>query len=164
LIDASFYTPEAAARGTAIHAMTEAFDRRNHRASWAAAIEPYASAYDKFRRECQPRFSDIERMLCHVIERYAGRPDRVVVDLGGEAGILEIKSGSVEIWHGYQTALYQLMQPTGSRFVLYLNANGRYKLQRMTNADDYRIGRLAVRTAWKILENSANAVADNRRD
>jgi hypothetical protein len=159
-ITAQFYTRLAAARGTAVHLATEQIDRRRpptlrFQAPGAGAprlsIEAYVDAYAAFKRDCKPRYEAIERMRSHARERYAGRPDRIVADLFGERGIAEFKTGAEEKWHGYQTALYQLMDPAGSRWVIYLLDDGRYKLRAMRNAEDYAIGLHAVRRAHLLL-------------
>lgn len=155
-IDAQFYTPEAAARGTLVHAACEVLDKQPV-ASLSVArrigfrlspdIRPYVQAYARFLQDCRPEYDAIETTMYHPRLRYGGRTDRIVADLFRSPGILELKTGSVEPWHGYQTALYQLMKPTGARWVVYLGDNGRYRVDTMTNADDYRIGIDAIQQA-----------------
>lgn len=155
LIDARFYTPEAAARGTAVHALCQYADGGGMPIAWSDVpygVEAYAEAYDAFRFDTRIEYAGIEKMNAHPDGSYAGRCDRDVLrSTFGGRGKLEIKTGGEEEWHGYQLALYQLMDPQGERWAVYLQANGRYRLRRKFSADDYRTGRRAVADAWQAM-------------
>jgi len=161
-IDARFYTPDAAYRGSLVHAVCEAIDRQD----WSSPLAqiaasgrscydttPYAEAYERFLWDCRPQYAEIERAGYHAELRYGARPDRIVDEMCGESGVLELKTGDPEPWHALQLALYQLVRPAGSRWVVYLRDTGRYRLERCTQADDYRTAIAAVLDAWKQAEN-----------
>lgn len=148
-IDARFYSAEAAARGTAVHEICENAD--HGRASIIDAdLMGYAEAYQAFVADLKPRYTEIERLVYSAALRAAGRPDRIVDEMLGESGVLELKTGTRQDWHAVQLALYQLMRPAGTRWIVYLQKNGRYKgPYRCTASDDYRRGISAVETAWR---------------
>lgn len=154
IIDTTFLRSAAALeRGTAVHAATQEADILR---SWRAE-EPtspdrfvfsrevsdtvpvgYIKAYLAFLRDHAPRYTHVEAGLLHPTLAYGGRADRICADLCGQGpAILEIKTGSPASWHGVQLAGYQLLFPTGSRWVVYLRDDGRYNLKRCTNAGDY---------------------------
>lgn len=159
-IDDWWYTPEAAARGTAVHTACELVDGGPARRTASAMhtdddIAGYVDAYQMFSFDTQVVYSEIEVMCAHPDGTYAGRPDRIVANLLGEAGVLEIKtSRTPEDWHSIQLAAYQLLRPVGSRWVVYLSTTGRYKLVRCTHADDYRRWRNALALAWMEIDAS----------
>lgn len=145
IIDTTFLNNRAALeRGTFVHQRCEWIDkeRKLARGISVAPIERwfdgYENAYAKFLIDHAPRYTHVEVGLLHPTLRFGGRPDRICADLAGQGpAILEIKTGSPAAWHGIQLAAYQLLFPTGSRWVVYLKPNGRYDLRRCTVADDY---------------------------
>jgi hypothetical protein len=145
IIDAKFLSNhEALRRGTLVHQHCEWVDREVRLARAIASapivkpIDGYINAYAAFVRDHAPRYTHVEEGLLHARHRYGGRPDRICADLCGRGpAILELKTGSPADWHGVQLAAYQLLFPTGSRWVVYLRADGRYTLNRVTGPDDY---------------------------
>lgn len=152
-IDKRFYNPEAADRGRRVHFVTEQTDiyagrhpNKNLLPSCVdiqtSDIEGEALAYEKFCAECRPRFRTIERPFWNRERKIGGRPDRTLrelLDLVG--GVLEVKTGTPQEWHGEQTAGYVSLEPKragGPRWVLYLFPTGRYKLELFKDADDHR--------------------------
>lgn len=165
-IDTRFYSLEAAARGSAVHALCQYLDDGTvpvpHGrivdliAERGDELQGYYEAYESFLFDTRVTYSGVEVLCAHPSGDYGGRPDRLVANLFGEQGVLELKTGDEEDWHAYQLALYQLMRPSGSRWAVYLGKNGRYRGPvRMTNADDYRIGRNAIAQAWAALTSGA---------
>lgn len=178
LIDLRWFTADDAALGTAVHAVCEQIDVvRQHGATVnvfdcieAARVQladqryalprlmlddsraqARADAYARLVRDEQIEYAGIEVMTAHQQLRYGCRMDRVVARLRGAGGVLEIKPPTAADWHGVQLALYQLAQPCGPRWRARLGDNGRAQLDRMTNADDYRIGIDAIRQAHAAL-------------
>jgi hypothetical protein len=134
-IDPTWYTPEAAARGTAVHLLTEQIDRGE--ADLDPALAGYADAYQDFLATVRPSYAASELAVSDMRRGLAGRIDRVCGNLLGGPGLLDIKSGGVSAWHGLQLAGYNLLHPTGARWVLYLGANGRYKLRACEDPSDH---------------------------
>jgi hypothetical protein len=145
IIDTKFLNnQEALRRGTQVHQHCEWVDREVKLAHAIAVapiekpIDGYVNAYAAFLRDHAPRYTHVEQGLLHGALRFGGRPDRICADLCGRGpAILEIKTGSPAPWHGVQLAAYQLLFPTGSRWVVYLRPDGRYHLQRVIGPDDY---------------------------
>lgn len=152
LIDTTFLNnPEALRRGTAVHSICEAVDKARAlgvsmrkiadltvAADAVGPLDTYAAAYAQFIHDHAPRYTHVEVGLLHATLRFGGRPDRICADLAGQGpAVLEIKTGSPAAWHGVQLAAYQMLFPTGARWVVYLKPNGRYDLRRCTQAEDY---------------------------
>jgi hypothetical protein len=161
IIDTTFLNNEQALRrGTAVHKLCEWQDEtrarlgdiRRQAAGGMGIVDSgevlscYARAYTQFLVDHAPRYTHVEVGLLHGTLRFGGRPDRICADLAGQGpAVLELKTGSPAPWHGVQLAAYQLLFPTGARWVCYLKPNGRYDLRRCTNAADYQtfLGALA---------------------
>lgn len=146
IIDTTFLNNQAALeRGTRVHRCCEIIDEDRRSASSTAAMlaltideQHYRYAYERFVYDHAPRYTHVEVGLLHATLRFGGRPDRICADLAGQGpAILEIKTGSKAAWHGVQLAAYQMLFPTGARWVVYLKPNGRYSLERCTDAQDY---------------------------
>ncbi len=146
IIDTTFLNnAEALKRGTLVHQHCEWVDHQRSGFARAIAVAPierpmdgYINSYAAFIRDHAPRYTHVERGLLHATLRFGGRPDRICADLCGQGpAILELKTGSPADWHGVQLAAYQMLYPTGSRWVVYLKPDGRYNLKRVTDAADY---------------------------
>jgi hypothetical protein len=152
IIDTTFLNNrDALKRGTAVHMVCQQMDESvNQCGDWLgedaallglvgdSPLHGYWYAYAQFRRDHAPRYSHVEAGLLHGRLRFGGRADRVCVDLAGKGpAILEIKTGTPADWHGVQLAGYQLLFPTGARWVVYLKPNGQYDLRRCDKAADY---------------------------
>jgi len=145
-IDTTFLKNEAAlARGTAVHKRCEWLDSQPRARALQLAgadiespMAGYERAYARFLRDCRPIYSHVEAGLLHATLRFGGRTDRICVDLGDRGpAVLEIKTGQPAAWHGVQLAGYQMLFPTGSRWVVYLSPRGNYSIKRCDDAADY---------------------------
>lgn len=124
---------EAAARGTAIHAATEALDTSGC-APADEECEPYVRAYAMFLQEHTVTWELTERSLYHPAELYAGTIDRYGL-LDDKRTLLDIKS-TYKLEKALCTAslnLYRKMLETKGYTVerlaiLHLKKNGTYKL------------------------------------
>lgn len=149
------------ARGTAVHALTEAVDRGED-VDWlvTAGLAPYLDAYRCFLSDTQVRWSGIEERVFHPLHRYAGTYDRCGF-IGGsdETAWLDIKTGSPHPAHALQLSAYaeaDPMLPRGyaepHRYCLYLRNDGTYRLVRIRSrhVDDFAVF-LSLLTAarWK---------------
>lgn len=156
LIDARWFTPEAAERGRRVHQFAELLDTRTiddgvafvRDAEIPEEVGGYVEAYRKMLREVRPVYDAIEQAYWHPVERYGGRPDRGCRRIFSGPGTLELKSGGEAEWHGVQLAGYERLRRRGARWVCYLQANGRYKIRQCTIADDHREFLRALRDVW----------------
>lgn len=139
-IDGRWFTEESRWRGTMVHHLTEQLDRCEEMDEIPAALEGYMDAYWRFKEVCRPVYSHVELEVQDSALALGGRLDRIVVSLFGEplSGILDIKTGPPEPWHGQQLAAYNRMLPTGTRWGLYLKKNGKYRLKQYTDPEDDR--------------------------
>jgi hypothetical protein len=140
IVDPKWFTEEARKKGTLVHDLTMQIDQSSIRTSPLlpnSVVPGEVLAYRKFLRELQPRYRLIEVPMLHPVLRFGGKPDRVCSNLLGSPAVLEIKTGSPASWHGVQLAGYQLLEPTGARYVLYLKPNGKYWLEQCKRAEDY---------------------------
>lgn len=138
-----FLTEASRARGTAVHAATLALDLGGAASQILEALDPacqpFFAAYCAFRLGCQLKWYMLEQPAVHRRLRYAGTPDRVGI-LNYTAAILEIKTGEVYPWHGIQTAGQDLLvtrRGKRRRFVVYLRADGTFRLREHTDPGDY---------------------------
>lgn len=136
-IESQWFTPEAAARGSAVHAWTEAFDRGEEQALPAEWLG-YAEAYVRFVAEVRPRFEAIELEVHGDRLDVSGRVDRVCGHLFGGPAVLDIKTGAAADWHGQQLAGYSLMTRKRRRWTLHLRPDGDYRLREHVDPLDYR--------------------------
>jgi len=128
---AKFYSPESAARGTAIH---QACSDRDHGLDVSDFLKGeyggYLTSYIKWFEAVQPIWTSIETP--RYSEKYgtAGTADRVGTFHDGQPLVLDLKSGGRASWHSVQLAFYDLIHDNlpprkRRRIVLYLRANGR---------------------------------------
>lgn len=137
-IAAQWYTPESAERGQVVHGWTAAFDLGHRLPLIPDDLHGYADAYATFVAECRPVYTGVEVEAYRDDVCLAGRIDRVLADLWGAPGLLDIKTGGPAEWHADQLAAYNLLRPTGARWVLYLRPTGRYVLKRLDEVAAYR--------------------------
>jgi hypothetical protein len=131
IIDRSFFTVDAALRGTRVHEACELLDLGVlDESSVDGRISGYLDAYRKFKRESGWEFDLVESPVSDFAHLYAGSPDRLRV--GRPRREVDLKTGAFERWHPLQAAAYIncLEDPfSWSRFGLYLTASGDYKLR-----------------------------------
>lgn len=152
-IDDRWYTEESSARGTAVHALTAAFD--------LGALDPvactsgykgYLLGHVKAMSIVRPEWRHVEEPLVHPFHRFGGRPDRVGT-IYGALGVLEGKSGDPEKSHQVQTALQAILiapelglAPAALvRYALYWKPNGRFKLEEHVRRQDFD-------EAWRVIK------------
>lgn len=158
-IEKRFFNPEAAERGTALHALTEHYDRGESPDvcnEWLG----YMEAYQSFVATVRPDYGEPEWWYALptesvygeslkggvFIERFVeskrlgvrGRVDRVCRDLFGGPAVLDLKFGAKQAWHGVQLAGYNRLCPIGARWSVYLKSNGRYELIQYDDPRDDR--------------------------
>ena len=151
-LDTRWYTPEAAARGSAIHARAEALDRGQDDPGDEIAIAPYITAYRRATGILRPVWAYIEVPFVHPEWRFGGTPDRVGQIAGAQA-VLDLKAGGAEAWHALQTALQAILvapelrlpAETLVRYALYLTTRGTFRLSRHRDATDFDEARRIIR-------------------
>lgn len=152
LINSHNYTEEAAERGTAIHAAVQGlyhggFDPATLPAEWV----PYMDAWLAFLTEGGFTIDGCEERVCDPVMGYAG-----TLDLRGRfanytsgVDLIDIKTGTVPEWVGYQTAAYARLV-TGRpirRWALNLRVTGTYRLEPLTARTDERVFLAALTVA-----------------
>lgn len=144
LIESHNYTPEAAERGTAVHAAVQGFHAGGFDPSALSdECKPYFDAYLAFTAESGFVMCGCEERVCDPVLGYAG-----TLDLRGQfrhlpegVDLIDIKTGTVPEWVGYQTAAYARLV-TGRpirRWALNLRMTGAYRLEPLTARTDERV-------------------------
>jgi hypothetical protein len=142
LIEARWYTEDAAVRGTYVHeAIAMLHENDLDVSSLDPAIAPFVEAYQRFQAESGFQQQAWEQRVCDPALRCAGTVDlvgRFPDALGaGRVDLLDIKTGTVPTWVGYQTAGYaQLGWIQARRWCLQLTADATYKLHPLTGRRD----------------------------
>ena len=136
LIDTSWFTPEMAERGTAVHLACQQLDEGTlNEKVLDDAVRPRLVAYKKFLKELNPRIVAIEQYVEHKELRYCGHLDRIV-EMGGYGGILDIKGPAKAAWHGLQTEAYRrCVDWTPKRWTLHLSDSGYLLIEHMATGD-----------------------------
>ena len=139
-IDSTWFTPEAAERGSCVHRWTEQLDRGEDPQPLPDDWMGYAEAYVAFLHTVKPVWAPdgIERAVCRSDWGLAGRIDRVALDVHGRPGIVDIKTGGKSPWHTHQLSAYNAMLPTGCRWTVHLSREGKYQLVRHDDVTAYR--------------------------
>ena len=153
-IDTTFLRNEdALVRGREVHKYTMALDvlKTLRDVDLSPRVGAPLEAYQAFVRDKRPTWWYIERAFWHRALRYGGRPDRVFRQFAGcdGPGVLEIKTGGESDWHALQLAGYQRLRPAGSRWVLYLGDDGRYRLRMCREATDHSTFLAALKDTWR---------------
>lgn len=129
---------EAAARGTAVHKITELHDLGTlDYGELSDDLIPYLMAWQKFLDDKRPELIAIEKKTHHPIMRYAGELDREMV-LDGTLSIVDLKSSVMMMpATGPQTWAYREAENAHrksksdhvkKRYGLQLKNNGTYEL------------------------------------
>jgi len=139
-IQGAHYTEDSRRRGKAIHLATELYDKNNldyiH-----PSIKGYLESYKLFRSDYAFTPTHIELLMYHPTLGYAGTADRIGM-VNGNLAILEIKTGlSRARWHLLQTAAYYTLALLSgiyvtTRYGLYLQENGKYKIREHKQRED----------------------------
>lgn len=144
--------------GRRVHAATEFDDDGDLDESTVEHdVRPYLDAYRKFRAETGAVVVANERRVYEPIYRYAGQLDRIL-NIGCENWLVDLKTCfTTPISAGPQTAAYLRALNDASvtrRAALRLRADGTYRLDPLTNADDWSVF-LSCLTLQRYLEKHA---------
>jgi hypothetical protein len=138
-IEDRWFSEDAAARGSAVHELTEVFDMDTTLAAVACPddLRGYLDAYASFIKTMRPVYHASEVTVTNALLGLGGRIDRIA-EMFGQHGIIDLKTGQPSPWHGMQLAAYNVLRPTGSRWALYLRGNGTYRLKDYDDPIDHR--------------------------
>lgn len=134
LIDTSFYTEEAATRGTAVHEAVQMVVKGILPApAWDGTdLETYLLAWEKFMADSGFEVESSERLASDEVNHFATHID-LEGKLNGKPVVIDVKSGALQAWHGLQLAANTMLNDRQDRFVLQLSGDGTYRLH-----DEYR--------------------------
>ncbi len=140
-IDDRWFTEQAALRGTAVHAAVDRFHVTGD-VPTDDVCAPFFDAYLAFRQASGFDVQVVEERICDPLLGYAGTLDLRGRFSGFNHGddVIDIKTGNVPTWVGYQTAAYaRCLGGRVRRWALQLRANGSYSLQPLTARNDERV-------------------------
>lgn len=153
LIDARWYTDDAAQRGTFVHAAI-ALDQQHllDDATLDAGLRPYFEAYQRFMADTDARFELIEHRVHDPLLGYAGTLDACGTALGRPV-LCDFKTGTTPPWVGVQLAAYARLLPQSFRLTRYsveLRADATYRLRPWRDREDEQVFLAALRlVTWK---------------
>ncbi len=142
IIDTSWFTEQAAWRGSVVHKCCYLDDEGIlDEASVAEEAKGYLDAWRLFKAQVPMNFVASEQPLCSGL--YAGTPDR-----DAEWAVVDIKTGAILPWVGLQLAAYsELIRQAAplatrpvhafDRYAVRLGKDGRYNVQHFA-VRDYR--------------------------
>ena len=135
-----FILDQAAERGTAVHAATQALDEQGA-VECGDDIAGYLDGYVKFLREHKVEWQYIEKPVAHPELLYAGTIDRAGI-LDGHKAIVDIKTNSAvkkplvkAQLNGYRKLMEQIGFCAERLFCLQLTRDGKYRFY-PTTIDD----------------------------
>jgi hypothetical protein len=154
LVDATFMTEEGRARGSAVHRLTADYDLGaiEDPASVTSLYKGWLLAHVAAMKVLKPDILEVEEPHMHPRYEFGGRPDRVA-KLWGLLCTLEGKTGGRERWHPIQTALqailiahrFGLKPDQVGRYCVYIQSNGKFKVERHINAGDFTRAQALIR-------------------
>lgn len=97
------------------------------------------------KKKPRPLAHGIERCLKHATIPYAGRADFIGM-IADDFGVLDLKTGTPEKWHGVQVHGYQKMTDKAAKmWILYINAEGDINLKTVKyNPRDWAVFQIAL--------------------
>lgn len=140
-VNPEWFTERARVRGKYVHLLTQFYDENDYKPEEArrfkgfidedpeAGLDGYVESWRKVRERLGFDILDIEKPGYHPTLLYAGTPDRRVM-FKNQEGIIDVKTGGYEVWHGFQSAAYDSMigqPPAGERkrISVHLYGDGR---------------------------------------
>lgn len=158
LIETRWFNDEAALRGSYVHAAILLHSQGDlAEESLDPVLQPYFEAYRRFLADTGFRIEACEERLCDEALGYAG-----TLDIRGQFArpalrgryldIIDVKTGHVPSWVGYQTAAYARLLPRDLppvrwRWALNLQADGTYRLEPLEKRTDEQVFLAALTVA-----------------
>lgn len=152
-IDGRWFNDEAAWRGTYVHAAVQMHHAGElDESALEPATRPFFDAYLRFRAESGFTVLASEERVFDPALGYAGTLDlRGQFPPWGESrtDVVDIKTGAIPPWVGYQTAAYARLVPglRRRRWALHLRDDGTYRLEPLTKVTDERVFLAALTVA-----------------
>jgi hypothetical protein len=162
LIDRRYFTDEARTRG-ALVAAAIALWHEHERMHAPAIVEPYLRAYRSFLAESAIRIDACEERVCDPLLGCAGTLDlrgvlppppaiAAVAHVLDAIDVIDVKTGSVPTFVGWQVAGYVRLLPPGAarrcrRWCLHLRDDATYRLLPLTRRTDEQVFLAAVTIA-----------------
>ena len=129
LIDSTWFTPEAALRGTHVHTACALWDKGElDTCALDPVLVPYLEAWQKFRKDSGITPAIIETPYYSLEHGFAGTIDRSWHD-GKYWVIADIKSGPLPDWLPLQLAGYSILINAFSGMGIELRDNGSYSVK-----------------------------------
>lgn len=160
LVDRLWFTTADAERGQRVHAAIRLLHRGALRDQHLdAEITPFVIAYQKFLSDSALIVDASEERVCDPVLMCAGTLDVRGRFLDARTGrpepfidVVDVKTGQVPPWAGYQTAGYVRLLPPHvwrhcRRWALRLTDDGRYQLTQRRGRNDERVFLAAVTIA-----------------
>lgn len=153
-VNPQWFTERARVRGKYVHLLTQFYDENDYNPIEAqrlkgfidedpnAGLEGYVESWRKARERVPFDLIDIEKPGYHPTLMYAGTPDRHV-RFGKQEGIVDVKTGGYERWHGFQSAAYDSMlgrAASGIRKRLSIHLYGDGRLATIVEHHDFYDG------------------------
>lgn len=148
LINADWFTAEAAERGQAVHMAAQYIAQNDlDRASIDPRISGYVAAIDRFVSETGFEFLQTEFIVEHKRFKFCGRCDgKGFMNVAGARRVVYIdhKTGAKLAWHRLQAAAYVGADTQSDglifapRVCVYLKNNGRYSLDIHLGKNDFK--------------------------
>jgi hypothetical protein len=141
LIDATFFTPEAALRGQHVHTACALWDKGElDTCALDPVLVPYLEAWQKFRKESGVTPTIIEEPFYSLEHGFAGTIDRAWMD-GKHFIVCDIKSGPLPDWLPLQLAGYSILINAFSGMGVELRDNGSYSVKVVKTASLFKARR-----------------------
>lgn len=129
IIDTTYYTKEGTARGTAVHEATRLIDCGDlNVADFAEHVAyPYLQAWNAYKAATKLEVVEAEVVHYESTFRYASSVDRIVT-MDHAQVIIDIKTGSLQPWHGLQLAAYSLLTGVERRVIVELRDDATFRV------------------------------------
>jgi hypothetical protein len=152
-VDDTWFTEESSRRGTEVHRLTLDYDLDAIDVEQCVSeFRGYLLGYDKAIRVVRPTWAHLEEPFIHPRLRFGGRPDRAG-DVYKLRSVGEIKTAKYAKSHQVQMALQAILVASKlhitpeaiQRFVFYLEPNGKWKLEHLTDGAAFAEARRVIR-------------------
>ena len=142
LIDSTWFTPEAAERGTFVHTACALYDRENlDFERLDERLVPYVSAWTKFRKDSGIVPTIIETQYFSAKHGFAGTVDRLWFN-GKHIVVGDLKSGALPSWLPIQLGGYSLLTNALIGMGIELRDNGKYSVKVVKTQELFKARRL----------------------
>lgn len=168
IINAEWYSADAAARGSAVHAAAHYADENDLDPAWreASPYVGYLCAWEHFKADAGFVVDLVEHRVFHAGLGFAGTLDRTGT-IGRTRVMLDLKTGGHEEWHPVQLAAYtacDIAPRVFRRMNVYLKGDGSYNVREYPSGEfarDFAV--FSAATTIYHFNNRKKAMNGNRR-